>query len=207
MSEFLALLRSFIHDTPPEGAQTWDIAALSQTALRQNLLPVLAYENKRWQLFAADDVKKQLDAILYGAVTGNLNRCASFEQLSQQLTAHGIAHMPVKGYYLRQLYPVPELRTFGDIDILIHPEDRRKAHQLMMALGYTAGQDWEPTCLPTSKTHGNTQSRTRGCVSAQRWISTSSIPCAIWPSTSTAAARASGCIWTWRCMSGTMTVK
>ncbi len=145
MSEFLALLRSFIHDTPPEGAQTWDIAALSQTALRQNLLPVLAYENKRWQLFAADDVKKQLDAILYGAVTGNLNRCASFEQLSQQLTAHGIAHMPVKGYYLRQLYPVPELRTFGDIDILIHPEDRRKAHQLMMALGYTAGQDWEPT--------------------------------------------------------------
>ena len=68
MSEFLALLRSFIHDTPPEGAQTWDIAALSQTALRQNLLPVLAYENKRWQLFAADDVKKQLDAILYGAV-------------------------------------------------------------------------------------------------------------------------------------------
>ena len=60
MSEFLALLRSFIHDTPPEGAQTWDIAALSQTALRQNLLPVLAYENKRWQLFAADDVKKQL---------------------------------------------------------------------------------------------------------------------------------------------------
>ena len=53
--------------------------------------------------------------------------------------------MPVKGYYLRKLYPTPELRTFGDIDLLIYLEDRQKVHDLMLSLGYTVKQDWEPT--------------------------------------------------------------
>lgn len=65
--------------------------------------------------------------------------------MSASFTEHGIAHMPVKGYYLRKLYPTPELRTFGDIDLLIHPEDRQKVHNLMLSLGYTVKQDWEPT--------------------------------------------------------------
>ena len=144
-TQFPLLLRSLIQDTPPESTAPWDIPALWKTAAEQSLLPVLAYENKRWRLFDDADVCRRLDGLLYSAVAGNLNRCVDFEALSKRFTEQGIAHMPVKGYYLRRLYPVSGLRTFGDIDLLIHPEDRAKAHALMCALGYTVGHDWEPT--------------------------------------------------------------
>ena len=144
-TQFPLLLHSFVQDTPPELDGLWNIPHLWRTAVEQNLLPVLAYENKRWKLFDDPNVCRQLDGLLYGTVATNLNRCVDFETLSASFTEHGIAHMPVKGYYLRKLYPTPELRTFGDIDLLIHPEDRQKVHNLMLSLGYTVKQDWEPT--------------------------------------------------------------
>lgn len=144
-TQFPLFLRSFVQDTPPEPDGLWNIPYLWRTAAEQNLLPVLAYENKRWKLFDDPNVCRQLDGLLYGTVAANLNRCVDFETLSASFTEHGIAHMPVKGYYLRKLYPTPELRTFGDIDLLIHPEDRQKVHNLMLLLGYTVKQDWEPT--------------------------------------------------------------
>ena len=144
-TQFPRLLHSFVQDTPPEPDGLWNIPHLWRTATEQNLLPVLAYENKRWKLFDDPNVCRQLDGLLYGTVAANLNRCVDFETLSTCFSEHGIAHMPVKGYYLRKLYPTPELRTFGDIDLLIHPEDRQKVHDLMLSLGYTVKQDWEPT--------------------------------------------------------------
>lgn len=144
-TQFPLLLRSFVQDTLPEPDGLWNIPHLWRTAAEQNLLPVLAYENKRWRLFDDPNVCRQLDGLLYGTVATNLNRCVDFETLSACFTEHGISHMPVKGYYLRKLYPTPELRTFGDIDLLIHLEDRQKVHDLMLSLGYTVKQDWEPT--------------------------------------------------------------
>ena len=144
-TQFPLLLRSFVQDTPPEPDGLWNIPHLWRTAAEQNLLPVLAYENKRWKLFDDPNVCRQLDGLLYGTVAANLNRCVDFETLSASFAEHGIAHMPVKGYYLRKLYPTPELRTFGDIDLLIYLEDRQKVHDLMLSLGYTVKQDWEPT--------------------------------------------------------------
>lgn len=144
-NQLIALLRGFVQETAPEIPEPMDIAALWRAAAQQNLLPVLAYENKRRRLFADEAICRRLDGLLHTAVGTAVQRCAAFEALSQTLSAHGIAHMPVKGYYLRALYPAPEVRTFGDIDILIHQEDRQKAHQLLLSLGYQPGNDWEPT--------------------------------------------------------------
>ena len=223
---FSILLRSLIQDTPPESTAPWDIPALWKTAAEQSLLPVLAYENKRWKLFDDADVCRRLDGLLYSAVAGNLNRCVDFETLSKRFTEQGIAHMPVKGYYLRRLYPVSGLRTFGDIDLLIHPEDRAKAHALMCALGYTVEHDWEPTYsyvrdteyyeIHTNLMDGNLDGRTdlpayfgRAWQYAERddglryrpaLSSTLSTLSVIWRSISTAAVRDCGCIWTRRCL-------
>ncbi len=141
----LLLLQDFLHNRPATSAAEWDISALYQTAARQNLLPILAYENRRHKHIADTALCKQLDATLFATISGNLNRYVAFDALSVALSAQGIAHMPVKGYYLRNLYPVPELRTSGDIDILIHAEDRQKTHRLMLELGYQVEHDWEPT--------------------------------------------------------------
>lgn len=144
-TQFTTLLRGFVQAEPPAPDGAWDIPLLWLTAAEQGLLPILAYENKRRGLFCDEDVCRRLDGLLYGAIADSINRRVDFEALSKLFTEHGIAHMPVKGYYLCGLYPVPGLRTFGDIDLLIHPKDRRRAHELMLSLGYAAEQDWEPS--------------------------------------------------------------
>ena len=144
-ADFLALLRGFVLDKRPETGERLEICELWSCAARQNLLPVLAYLNKKWNILDDADLTKRLDSALYAAVSGSVNRCEAFGRLSERLSEEGVAHMPVKGYYLRELYPEPELRTFGDIDVLIRTDDREKADRLMRILGYAAMQDWEPS--------------------------------------------------------------
>ena len=112
----IALLRAFIHNTAPESA---DPAALLRIAQMQNLLPVLAYMDKKWQLFSEEMLRTQLGRQLRQTLFLHNQRYCAFESLSEALSEAGIDHLPVKGWYLRHLYEVPELRTFGDIDILI----------------------------------------------------------------------------------------
>ena len=138
----IALLRAFIHNTAPESA---DPAALLREAQMQNLLPILAYMDKKWRLFSDETLRAQLSRQLRQTLFLHNQRYCAFERLSDVLSDARIDHLPVKGWYLRHLYEVPELRTFGDIDILIRREDRARVHELMLAQGFTVQTDWEPT--------------------------------------------------------------
>lgn len=44
--------------------------------------------------------------------------------------------MPVKGIFLKKMYPRADFRTMSDIDILIDTENADKAENIMLALGY-----------------------------------------------------------------------
>ena len=65
-------------------------------------------------------------------------------KLTEALSNEGIDHLLFKGYVVRDYYTVPELRTFGDIDFLIRPEDRKKCDALMKQWGFEPKEDWEP---------------------------------------------------------------
>ena len=43
----------------------------------------------------------------------------------------------MKGSVLQSCYPVPVLRSMGDIDIVIHTKDRQKTDEIMLAEGYS----------------------------------------------------------------------
>lgn len=71
-------------------------------------------------------------------------RARRMKDLIRKMDEQGIDHLLFKGYVLKDYYPVPELRTFGDIDFLIHAEDREKSDALMMQCGFERKTDWEP---------------------------------------------------------------
>lgn len=139
-----ALLRAFVLDTAPNLSEA-DRNTLLRTAEMQNLVPVLAYMNKKHHLFSDDMLNTHLTRQLRQTIFVHTQRYAAFEALSRILSDGGIDHMPVKGWYLRELYPAAELRTFGDIDVLIRKEDRKTVHELMVSRGYAVKTDWEPT--------------------------------------------------------------
>ena len=101
--------------------------------------------NSKYHFVTDGNVDEKLTELLYRTIYISANRFADFESLSQRLSEEGIAHMPVKGWYIKELYPIPELRTFGDIDILIRREDRERSNSLMLQSGYKTKQDWEPS--------------------------------------------------------------
>lgn len=142
--DVLELLRAFIYGEEPKLSGKSNIEELLKFAYRQKLLGIFAYMNKRWSLFDSKKAKS-LAAAYYSALFESTVRCSKFLKLSEFLSENKIEHMPVKGYYIRELYPVKELRSFGDIDILIHEKDRKRCDSLMKSLGYTVKNDWEPT--------------------------------------------------------------
>ncbi len=142
---FTMLISNFINETDPETVSADAFASALQTASRQSLMAVMAYLNKLHPMTDDSSLNQYLNNVLRKTVYSQTIRASLFEDLSKKLSEHGISHMPVKGWYLRNLYPEPDLRSYGDIDILIHEEDREASHALMLELGYEVHDNWEPT--------------------------------------------------------------
>lgn len=141
----LEILSAFIHNRKPSFSSASDERKLFYTFYIQGLLPVLAYMDKKWDIITDSGIKKELVDCYYQTIAENCNKINMFESISQKLSENKILHMPVKGWYVRTLYPVPELRTFGDIDILINKQDRQKSHEIFTENGYSLKDNWEPT--------------------------------------------------------------
>lgn len=60
-----------------------------------------------------------------------------FQQLIKVLEDNNIHSQPMKGVFMKQYYPKPELREMSDIDILINEDQLERAEQLLKELGYT----------------------------------------------------------------------
>lgn len=54
----------------------------------------------------------------------------------QKMAERRIPCIPLKGWVLREMYPKPYMRTRGDLDLLVHPEQLPETEQLMAELGY-----------------------------------------------------------------------
>ncbi len=142
---FTRLISNFINETKPEDISSEDLQNMIGVAARQSLVGIAAYMNKMYSLCENPGINNYLRNTLMQTVFVQTTRSNLFEELSQKLNEAEIPHMPVKGWYLRNLYPEPDLRSYGDIDILIHPSDRERCHALLLELGYEVHDDWEPT--------------------------------------------------------------
>lgn len=140
----LEILSAFIHNRKPR-FKCDNEGKLFYFFYIQGILPVLAYMDKKWNIINDENIKKKLVDCYYQTIAENFNKANMFEFMSQKLSESKIAHMPVKGWYIRTLYPVPELRTFGDIDILINKHDRQKTDEIFTENGYKVKDNWEPT--------------------------------------------------------------
>ena len=141
----LEILSAFIHNRKPCLRCDIQEGNVFYCFYIQGILPILAYMDKKWGIIKDEKIKKELVDCYYQTIAVNFNKANMFEDISQKLSANKIPHMPVKGWYIRTLYPVPELRTFGDVDILINKHDRQKTDEIFTENGYSIKDNWEPT--------------------------------------------------------------
>lgn len=141
---YLNLLKCFVWDSDPEPfPDDLDWNALLNLSSIHSDTGILGYMLMKHPALAPEMLptmrKKCLQTISLSA-----RRAERMEKLIGRLDANGIDHLLLKGFVVRNIYCVPELRTFGDIDFLIRLEDRSKCDALMMGSGFERGTDWEP---------------------------------------------------------------
>lgn len=96
---------------------------------------------------AADAVPQPAMERLKVACRANTVRClfltAELHKLLELFREHGITAIPYKGPVLaEQAYGDVTLRDFEDLDFILPQRDLRKAHELMLGLGYRAKFPW-----------------------------------------------------------------
>lgn len=144
-SEYLLhLLGAYLRqaEPKPDPEVSWD--ALIALAHSHNVVGILGYMADLYPICPDPGHMEALRQYYLTTIMEFAGRSVMAEEFSQTLAEHGIDHIRMKGFVVRDFFPVPELRTYGDIDFVIRRSDREKSHALMSELGFQTKTDWEP---------------------------------------------------------------
>ena len=138
------LMLAFVQKKQPEFQEepNWD--SLIQLSRMHSISGITAYMISRYSLAADETVNAAAKTMAKQTVFWYVHRGEKTAKLLKELNARGIEHGMLKGYVLRNCYPVPELRSYGDMDLVIHANDRKKVHQMMTDMGFQTKTSWEP---------------------------------------------------------------
>lgn len=104
---------------------------LSSAASHQ-VTPILYYQTR--------------DESLYGSYLQAISSYTQRAKLLDQIEAafSDIPFYTVKGIAVSTYYPVPQIRTMGDCDIIVHESDKERAKQIFLSIGFkeTTGE-WD----------------------------------------------------------------
>ncbi len=126
-----AILRSVFHSNQMSDADKLlitddSLLEVVELASKHNIAHLIALGVLNSGL-ADNEIKPQLEQIMFRAVYLYEKLNYELKQVSEALEKAGIPFIPLKGSVLRNYYPEPWMRTSCDIDILVHEKDLRTA--------------------------------------------------------------------------------
>lgn len=122
----------------PETAREADMGAMLDIANRHKVLPFLydvLCEEEVWKPFLSEAQRKRVTDVARGTVKQSYRLLFLTRQLVESLEAAGLPVLVLKGCGVAALYPVPELRKSGDVDILIRESDLERATEVLKKSG------------------------------------------------------------------------
>lgn len=131
---FLSVLADHLNrrKTPaPEGSLDWNAVL---TLAEQHEVRGMVYH--QCQAFLPELYRARFSQLYAAELYYYQNRLALFRDISSALTAANIPFFTVKGLDAAALYPLPALRTMGDCDIVVRPEDKERAHAVFLSLDF-----------------------------------------------------------------------
>lgn len=153
-TELLAILKAFVQEkslTLLEMEQMEkNLPEIIQLAKIHGVLGIWAYKIREYYHIHGvsspedQELSDTAEQVFSRTVQNAVKRELLYQGLSQALSEAGVDHLPFKGIVVKEFYPVPELRTYGDVDMVIRTEDRERCHALMQKLGYGSPVDFEP---------------------------------------------------------------
>lgn len=98
------------------------------------------------KLSMPQELKKQWESEVMMGSARSIRLMANQNELIRQLMKNGIPYVILKGVAASKYYPMPWLRTMGDVDFIVQPVDFERTKQLMLEKGFIPlNEDHEDT--------------------------------------------------------------
>ena len=117
-----------------ESLSELDWKDLFAIASKQSLSSIIYYQSNK---IMPEDIKKEYLKQYLGSAVVSFKREEMTAEFIGALEQRGIPVIFIKGSVFREYYPLHPLRSMGDIDVVIHPEDRQAVDDILQKeLGY-----------------------------------------------------------------------
>ncbi len=138
---FVYLLSCYLNSQRPQGEKEADWQAIYDLAKRNSVTAMIAYEIRQLPRDERPkgDLPAKFEAEYDAANNSYYKKFEALAFLTNVLSASKIQHLIVKGADISNLYPVPELRTSSDADVVIRQSDFMDAVDLLRQNGFKVG--------------------------------------------------------------------
>lgn len=143
-SFFIQILKDHLqgYKTKLDSGINWNTVA-SYARIHQ-VEGIVFYQCKQ---FLPPDVADLLNRKFSATLFYYKNRERAAKDIGKAFDKASIPFFIVKGMNIAACYPIPLLRTMGDLDIVVHEEDKTKADAVLLTMGYSGGEkvpdyDW-----------------------------------------------------------------
>lgn len=135
---FIALLSSHLNNETPQGSSNIVWIELFKLAELHNLSGIVAVEIKKLsnEMQPNNDIKSYFNQVIGLTIQNTELKNQGIRVMTDALSDAKIAHTIIKGGAIRKLYPAPELRTSGDTDIVIEPNNKEAVKNILLNKGF-----------------------------------------------------------------------
>ena len=142
--DLIALLRAHVQSEWPQLSARPDWVSIIRLAQINSVVGIVGSVVMTYPELADAELCAFLRKQCLAEVALYHQRADRMRALIRVMNEREIDHLLFKGFVVRDYYPIPELRTFGDIDFVIRMEDRKRSDALMLELGFRRECEYEP---------------------------------------------------------------
>lgn len=135
--EFIGIVKAAFTGKAAEVSADFDWERAINTARVHNIAAILYYGAVNSGIGEEETYMQQLQQMTLHSSVLSLRQSYEIEQIEAAFAAENIEYMPLKGTVLKTIYPLPEMRTMGDADILIKLEQYPQIQAIMERLQFT----------------------------------------------------------------------
>lgn len=132
----IKLIRYVLNGDMPELPENIDFEKLFAFGRSHGVENMLYVGLRDLKIAVPDDTMKKFKTAYEMQIMVEATQALELEAISEAFEEAGIDHIPLKGSVVKYLYPMPDLRKSGDIDILIKEGAQETACVIAEELGY-----------------------------------------------------------------------
>ena len=139
---FIHLLSSHLNNSPPLPNEKADWMGVFKLGELHNLTAMLCIEIKKLppESRPPQNIMSLFNQALGMAIQSYENKMCGINNLIDTLSDNKIDHLFLKGAAIRKYYPVAEVRTSGDTDVVVDKDNLKSSADILLNNGFTLTQ-------------------------------------------------------------------